>query len=79
MSHQKGFEVTCDRCGVKAFVSDDHPSLTLPVPENWRNFHELNGQLCPFCTHQWDAAKKAFLACEDLTIFPPTKTHKEET
>ena len=78
MSHQKGYEITCDRCGLKAFAPDDHPSLTIPIPENWRNVCDVNGQLCPDCSQQWEAAKKAFMECERHTISPPEKIYKEE-
>lgn len=79
MSHKKGFEITCDRCGLKAFAPDDHPSLTIPLPEGWLGvIIDVHTQLCPACAHQWEATKKAFMACETVTICPPPKTYKEE-
>lgn len=79
MSRQKGYEITCDRCGLKSFAPDDHPSLTIPIPENWRDVSDVNGQLCPNCSQQWEAVKKAFIECERYIILPPVKIHKEET
>lgn len=77
MSQQKGYETTCDRCGLKAFAPDDHPTLTVPMPQGWISVACLNGQLCPGCASQWNAARNAFMSCDRHTIFPPTKIHKE--
>ena len=80
MSHKKGFEITCDRCGVKTFEPQTNEvTLGVPIPDGWTYENALCAHLCPACAHQWEANKKAFLACEALTIFPPTKTHTEET
>lgn len=74
MSCEKGIEITCDRCGLKAFVPGDNPA----IPQGWIDGNDVKGHLCPDCTFQWGVAKKAFMECEQHTIFPPCKIHKEK-
>lgn len=79
MSHQKGFEITCDRCGIKAFEPQTtEVTLGVPLPDGWLYENALCAHLCPSCGSQWAEAKQAFMSRERHTIFPPTKIHKEE-